>query len=440
MKVAIIGAGISGLSLAYFLKRAHLDVDITLFESSERPGGWVKSRIIDGDVFECGPRSFRITQSSKALLTLISELGLSHELIVASACSQTKYLAEGGKLVASPRSLFSLLTTKLGAKALLGVVKEIVYTKKERADISVADFFSNRFGKNFYTTFIDPLVAGIYAADPTSLSMQTAFADVFQLASQHNSCIVGAVMKKLTNRKRAFSHPLLGSVATLRSGLEILPRRLIEATPMHFFPSTRVTTIRKQGKGVEVILEKGKVHSFDHVFTTEIEPPFEGIEIEPLPRSSVVSISLGYKKKLLTQEGFGFLASSSQEKELLGCIFDSSVFYPQAKAFKTKLTVMLGGARAPDLVSLNENTLLAKAYHYVDKYLKITAAPEVAFVNYSLGAIPAYPVGYQGARAMLEQRVKNWPVTLLGMPFSGVSLPSCIAYAEEKSLQFSKMS
>lgn len=195
MKVAIIGAGISGLSLAYFLKRAHLDVDITLFESSDRPGGWLKSRIIEGDVFECGPRSFRITNSSKSLLSLISELGLGHELIAASTDSQTKYLIGSGKLIASPRSLLSLLTTKLGTAALLGIVKEIVHRKKESSDISVTDFFTKRFGKSFYLTFIDPLVAGIYAADPTYLSMQMAFPDIFQLASQNNSCLIGAFLK-----------------------------------------------------------------------------------------------------------------------------------------------------------------------------------------------------------------------------------------------------
>lgn len=205
---------------------------------------------------------------------------------------------------------------------------------------------------------------------------------------------------------------------------------------MHFFPSTKVVLIRKQGKGVEVVLEKGSVQLFDHVFTTEIEPHFEGVESIPLPRSSVVSISLGYKKNLLTQKGFGFLASTSEEKELLGCIFDSSVFYPQAKAFKTKLTVMLGGARASYIISENEKALFAKAYQYVKKYLKIDAAADVAFVNYCAGAIPAYPVGYVEATERLKQRLKSWSVTLLGMPFSGVSLPSCIAYSEEQARQF----
>ena len=55
-KIAIIGAGISGLSAAHFLKDRY---ELTVFEKEDSPGGLIKCRRVNGSLFHtCGGHVF----------------------------------------------------------------------------------------------------------------------------------------------------------------------------------------------------------------------------------------------------------------------------------------------------------------------------------------------------------------------------------------------
>ena len=63
--VAIIGAGISGLTCAFRLLQNGLDV--RLFEASDYPGGMIASEWCDGFLLESGPNSCRRTPDVEEL-------------------------------------------------------------------------------------------------------------------------------------------------------------------------------------------------------------------------------------------------------------------------------------------------------------------------------------------------------------------------------------
>ncbi len=431
MRIAIIGAGITGLSLAYFLKKSHPDIEIKIFEKDKRAGGWIQTRFIDGDPFECGPRSFRIGKRSAPFLELLQALGLEDEIVIASQQAQKKYLAVNGVLQQSPRSFLSLITSSLGRIALRGMRHDFFASASDASDESVDSFFTRRFGKECVDSFIDPLIAGIYASDPAMLSIRSSFPDLFEYEKQYGSVIIGSFLQAL--KKNKMKHPLQGAICSCKNGMETIIHALLEHVKEALYLETEVSAIQLTGQNVEVTTSKSQ-ELFDYVYvTTSYQLVDHIVPIPIVPAASVVTISLGYRDAQLQHEGFGFLASSLQERELLGVVFDSSVFPDQASSYRTKLSVMMGGHRAPDVIGYSEELLLEKALKYCSKYLHIRDTPEVHFVTRAPHAIACYPVNHYQTLQNIEDRLQKIPLALGGAQLYGVSLSDCVARAHSLS-------
>jgi len=424
-KIAIIGAGISGLSLAYFLQKQNPSADITIFEAADRVGGWIRSKHIDGDVFECGPRTLRVGKKSKALMQLIQELGLDNQLLVAHESSGTKYLANEGSLIQTPRSIWSLLSTQLGRVAVRGLMKDLFACSSDQEDESVSSFFSRRFGKHFVDTFIDPMMAGIYAASPERISMQSAFPDLFDREKRYRSLLFGSLIEFLSEPQ--WSHPFLGSIATFRDGMETLSREILQSLSASIYLNTKVHDVSMDNGGVIIRLPQEEAY-FDRVISTT-HPAWarKCIEVPEVPMTSVAAISLGFKKEYDIPNGFGFLTSHYEEKELLGVVFDSCSFPEQALTYRTKLSVMMGGSRAPYLLDCSEDDLREKACAYCKKYLHINDVPDVSQVTYARNAIAVYPIHHQLTIKKMERYLQGKPISFIGASLYGVSLSDCVA-------------
>ncbi|MDB6081808.1 MAG: hemY [Chlamydiia bacterium] len=382
-KVLIVGAGISGLSLAWYLQGQ--DVDITLVEASSRVGGWIQTKIINDFLFECGPRSFR------GQLPLIEELGLQGELIQASA--HTKYLAYQGRLERVPDGPLSFLTTQLGRKCLSAMLTYPFRRKQTEGDETVASYFEKRFGKDFVDTFIDPLCAGIYASEPSLLSMKACFP------------------------KRARSK----GIFSFRSGMETLPKKMASLLDADIILDSQVVAFQEYRDGIEVMCGTNKKMFCDELFFTV---PIPGVSPE-VATNSVVTVSLGYSESHRNFSGFGFLASSKEEKYLLGVVFDSAVFPEQSGPYKTRLSVMMGGSKARELLLWDEAALKELAHSFVKKYLRFEKTPLMSEVTKCEDAIYAYSVGHLARVPPISSRkIQN-----LGAHLYGVSIPDCIKSA-----------
>src|SRR5438874_10673890 len=175
-KVVIVGAGISGLSLAYRLHQLHPAAEITVLEQRDRPGGtcWTERR--DGFQVEIGPNGF--LDSKPTTLALCRDLGLGDRLLPASdAASRNRYLFLDGRLRRLPNSLGTFLRSDLlswrGKLAFLG--ERFRPRRRATDDESIDAFARRRAGAEVAEVFADALVTGIYAGDPALLSMPATF-------------------------------------------------------------------------------------------------------------------------------------------------------------------------------------------------------------------------------------------------------------------------
>jgi oxygen-dependent protoporphyrinogen oxidase len=188
----ILGGGISGLALAWYLKKKYQEtIHLTIIEKSSRAGGWIRSIQQQGFLFEEGPRSCRTKGAGIATLELIEELGLENEVIAASPHAKKRYLYTGKQLRCLPQGIISSLFSPLTRGILPALWKEWRKAPEKCEDESIYDFFARRFSPEIAEQFIDPMVAGIYAGDIRQLSLRSCFPQLHRWEQEYGSLTKG---------------------------------------------------------------------------------------------------------------------------------------------------------------------------------------------------------------------------------------------------------
>ncbi len=394
-KIAILGAGITGLSLAWFLKKQGFSV--TLFEKEARPGGWIRTANHQDNIFEWGPRSLR-AHDAEATLSLIEEMSLSSDILYSSPESKVRYILRNGKLE----------KIKLNGRLLLGCVRDLFAKRGDLPDESVHSFFARRFSKHIADHYADALIKGIYAGDSTQISMKTCFPSLWEMEQKSRSLIMGSLFQKKT-----------GGIITLKNGMESLVLKLQDHLKEDLVLNTEIQSL----------------NDFEQVISTL--PAYNLSSLLPksklkdlllkLPFASVGVVHLGYREDVNPYKGFGYLVPSCENEKILGTVFDSSAFPDQNADLKTRLTVMIRGVHSD---------LKAIAKEAVAKHLKIQEVPDVMESFTAKNAIPQYPVGFPDMLNQIHEAKKEFPrLSILGTSFYGVSVNQCILSAKQFAFQ-----
>src|SRR5438270_4550467 len=226
-RVLILGAGISGLAVAYRLQQMLPDADITILEPRDRPGGTIWTERRDGFQVEIGPNGFLDTKPTT--VQLCRDLGLGDRLLAASdAAAKNRYLFLDGRLRPLPGGLLSFLGSGLltwrGKLAFL--MERFRQTRPDLADESIDAFARRRAGREVAEVFADALVTGIHAGDPRLLSLRAAFPRIAALEREHGSVIKGlgrtARQRRAAARARGEAYEPPGKMWSFRDGLRLL--------------------------------------------------------------------------------------------------------------------------------------------------------------------------------------------------------------------------
>lgn len=411
MKIAVIGAGISGLSLAWYLqKRFEKAVSVTIFEQSSVPGGMMQT-VHEPMMHERGPHTLR----GSDVAALVEELGIEEQCVYAVGAKK-KYIAKAGRLVEVPTTLKALCTESFGRSILQGIFRSFFHRAESFSDETIYGYFSRRFGERFCTQLIDPLVAGIWAGDPKQLSMKSCFP---------NGCDVGGFFQK--------KHPLF----SFREGVAFLPCVLAKKLDAAVYYNTAVLQLIEREKEVVVVTEQSTLF-FDRVYSTIPAYALQSLLLQSDPLKSllgsiayvpVAAVVLGYDRAFVN--GFGFLCAANEERELLGCIFDSSLFLQHNGSFGTRLTLLFGGARFREVTELSVAALQEKALRYVIKYLNCQDSPSFIQTYTIPYAIAQYEQRHEILVGILEEMQQQRRLQLLGASFYGVGVNDCVRQAKK---------
>ncbi len=448
-KVVILGAGISGLTLAWYLKKFFKDtIEITIVEKNPYIGGFLQTKVIDNFLFETGPHTIRAKAiEGPAVLDLLQELGLNHELLLTDPCVKNRYLWLNDRLSKIPENPFSLILSPVTRTHLKTLFKESCVLPKTDEDESVYDFISRRLNAEIAETIIDPMMSGIYAGDIKKLSANACLPYLKGLEKKYGSIIKGFRKSK---KEMTTNSPLLhkSKIFSFRNGLKSLPQAFLKKLKISYLLSTPVTSLDFSSDKVKVRTPE-KVLDADYVFSTLssqtlsplLKPHNEKIAtyLDQIPLHSIITINLGYPEKLPIKKGFGYLIPSKEQEDILGVIQSSNMLsehnhFPN----ETRLSLMLGGAKRPDLLDYDDKELLLISANALNRHLGIKQHPNTSCITRHYHAIPQYLIGHH-QRVELIENIQNTitpNLQLLGWSFYGVSIPACISKAREVASLF----
>jgi protoporphyrinogen/coproporphyrinogen III oxidase len=442
---AVVGGGITGLAAAHTLARAGHPV--RLFEAGQVLGGPLQSELTDGWLVEAGPNSLQ--ESSAELSALLTELGLDAEKVYAQPEAKNRYILRGGQPVAAPASPPALLSSKLFSwRAKLRLFAEFAQRPRRRpADVSLATFVRDHFGRELVDYGLNPFVAGIYAGDPEQLSAQHAFPSLWAIEREHGSILRGQI-KAAKARRAAGGRAGPPPIITFAQGLARLPASLAAALPADTIErNARVTALRpgapwrltwvRDGMAREetfagVILTTPAAGLAQLVIGAAEERPLA--ELAEIIYPPVASLFLGYRREQVAHplDGFGMLVPAVERSRLLGVLFSSSLFPGRAPAGHVALTVMVGGLRDPALGEAALAKLLPLVREELARLLGVSGEPVFVRHNAWPRAIPQYNLGYERFLNRMRAVETAHPGLLIGGHVrDGIAVPACLAAGQK---------
>ena len=443
-RVAIVGAGISGLSAAYWIREAGHDV--TVYEQTDRVGGVIQTIGDSGYLFEAGPNSF--LDNALDTLDLCASLGLSDELEKRPIRQNARFIFVNGRLREVPLGPAGLLTTGIVSRsAKIRLLKEPFITANGTPDDeSLACFVRRRFGEEILDNVVTPMISGVYAGDPENLSLQATFPTLYDLEREHGS-IIGGMFRKMLGRRT--SHEPGSKMKRLRSrnlcsfkhGMAVLPTRIAERLGNRIYFSTKVTRIDRSPNGFRLSTEGQTPASgfFDAVVLAVpafqlshlLEPHVPELceYLESIPHNRLIVVAIGCPKSQVDYDcnGFGFLVPRNQGVRILGSIWSSSIFSGRAPNEHHAFTVFIGGGLDPAAYDLTDSELSEQ----IRRDLERTVGAHGPFSKTQIvrweRAIPQYPIGHVKKIQQLREQCSGIPgLFLSGNYFDGVSTNDCI--------------
>lgn len=469
-RVAVVGGGVSGLAAAYRLLESaaeqRLAIEVTLLEASNRLGGVIGTRSYGDFIVETGPDSF-ITQKPWAI-DLCRRLGLERRIIGTNDRNRRTFVAWNGRLHPLPDGfimlapskwkpfLTSSLFTWFGKVRM--AIELLLPRRKQVSDESLSAFVTRRFGKEALEKVAQPMIGGVYTADPEKLSMLATFPRFVLLEQDWGSVIRGLIEERQEAAEpRSTSDPgrtaagesgaRYSMFVSLDEGMQLLVDTLAERLPRDSLrldsPVSRVVPKPAAEDGWEIVLASGETLTFEGVIlataskvsarlVADFDPDLSA-ELDSIRAASSAVLNLVYARKDIPHDldGFGFVVPAIEKRSIIACSFSTVKFAGRAPEGKVILRVFLGGALQPDVYAMTDDEIEAAARADLDCYLGIKAHPLSVSLTRHPDAMPQFHVGHLDLVSRIELRLKaHRGLSLAGNSYRGVGIPDCIHSGE----------
>jgi len=433
MRVVVIGGGISGLATAFYVRRARPDVELTVLEAAPRLGGTMVTREINGFCFEGGSNGF--LSNKPYTLDLVRDAGAESLLLPSNDAARIRYIYSDAlhRLPESPPAF--LATPLLSWRGKLRVLSELFTpARRDIADESLRDFGYRRVGKEFTDTFLDPMSAGIYASTAAKLSVHAAFPAVVRLEREY-----GGLFKGMVKRRKRRAGPG-GRLMSFQGGVGTFIEHLGEVLGDAVRTDVKARSLRRVDDGYRLLTREGEIGADAIVLATPAYAAARMLRhldddlaywLGQVGYTPIAVVGFGYRELAHPLKGFGLLTTAASQQEILGVLWDSSIFPDRAPAGKKSLRVMIGGQRNSELALRSEDELIGIARRGLAQTMGVNETPAVTFVKRWRRGIPSYRLGHLANVERIFARVANqWPgIYLNSNAYWGIGLNDCVGNA-----------
>lgn len=453
-RIAVIGGGISGLAAAHRLNEIDPTIEVALFERGSRLGGVLHT------VHEQG---FQVEQSADNFITtvpwgldLCRRVGLADELVQTNPAFRQTFVVRRGRLHKLPDGFLMMAPTRLWPLAITPILSPFgkaraaleffLPPRRTDDDESMANFARRRLGREVFERLIEPLVAAVYAADMEKLSLDATLSQFREMEREH-----GSLIRAMRARKK--KAPAARGDSGARYSMFVTPRRglssLIEATAARLPAgtarlATEVRQIAFDDGRWRIETDRGPVESFDALILAT--PAYETARLlEPLDRalaadlasiehSGTAIVSVAYRREQVGHrlDGMGAVMPAVEKSPILACSFSSQKYVHRAPEGTVLLRVFAGGARRPELATMDDRQLRPLVLNELKKLLRIEGEPIFENIAHWPRTMPQYHVNHRRLVARIETAAAKLPrLALAGNAYHGVGIPHCIHSGEE---------
>ncbi len=458
--VIVVGAGVSGLAAAHRLtelaRAESRSLELRVLEARSRVGGAILTRRREGFLVEAGPDSF-ITQKPWAL-ALCRRLGLENELIPTNPdCRRTFVVRDGtlhpvpeGFLLLAPSRILPMLTSRLFSwpgKLRMGL--DLVIPRRDHGldgDESLASFVRRRLGTEALERIAQPLVGGIYTADPENLSLRATMPRFLDMEREHRSLILAMRRgRRAAGRAAAESGARYSMFVSLRGGMSVLTDALLARLPAGAVETDApVRRLLHAPDGWSVQLADGSARTARAVILTcqahetapileSLDPPLAA-ELATIDYASSATMTMAFRREQVRHrlDGFGFVVPAVEQRTLMAATFSSIKFPGRAPQGRLLIRAFLGGATQPHVYALPDRDMQDGVRADLRDLIGLCGEPEFVELYRWPRSMPQYPVGHLRRVAVIRRMAARWPgLALAGNAFGGVGVPDCVQSGEQ---------
>jgi oxygen-dependent protoporphyrinogen oxidase len=458
-RIAIVGAGISGLAAALRLRVIEPGLEITVFERDERAGGKIQTEHVDGFVIEAGPDAF--LSSKRGGVGLSHALGLDELMVSPVAENRRSFVLSRGRLIPLPQGLSGLVPGELRPmfqSRLLSPLGKLRMTldfvippRHAPEDESLASFITRRFGTEMYERMIEPLLSGIYAGDGARLSLAATFPQLRASEVTHGGILKGAIAQKNEAAIRQEGQVPKRGFLSFGEGMSVLVDAAVEAAERsgtRFRYRAECTGLRKNpaGQGYQLTVDdngRKSDHTFDGVIVAtptraavtllaDVAPPAS----EALARIEHVTtalIAIAFPEAQLTRplNGYGYVVPRAENREVMAMTWVSSKWSHRAPEGQVLIRAFVGRAGQTSALSGDDQSLIDLTLEELREVLGLSVTPTLTRVFRWERGMPQYNMGHLELVDDVESCIaRTSGIDIAGNMLRGVGIPDCIVSGE----------
>jgi len=434
VRIGIVGAGLSGLATAFYLRRALPAAELVVFEAEAAPGGKLHTEEIEGFRFEAGANGFLTNKPDS--LRLVEDSGATQYLLPSSDLARKRYIYTD-RLHRMPESppLFAKSKLLTWPQKLRVLGEFVVPARRDGADETLREFGDRRLGRAFTSVFLDAMSAGIYGSTPEKISVAAAFPLVVALEREH-----GGLFRGMLARRKSGAGPG-GVLTSTTGGIGTLVRHLRGMIEAEWRFAEPVQAVERLGAGFRIHASRGTTE-VDRVVVcatsyaaAEMLQPLDAElarRLAAIEYSPIAVVGFGYRSLSDPLDGFGLLTTTSARLPVLGVLWDSSIFPDRAPTGCKSVRIMIGGQRNPELVAQDDAGLIRTAREGLARTMGLAQDPDVTFVKRWERGIPSYAPGHiASVDAIFEQAGRTPGLYLNCNAYRGIAMNDCAKNSRE---------
>ena len=473
-RIAVIGAGVSGLTTAWHLERLLPSAQVDVFESARQIGGVIQTIHADPFLVELGADNFATLVPDA--VRMVEEMGVRDEFMGPKPDHRIALVVRDGNVLPIPNGFSLMQPTRLSsvlaspvlspAGRLRLLAEFFVRQRTADEDESVESFAVRRLGRECFDRLVEPIVGGIFTARAETLSMQAAMPQFVAMEREYGGLIRGAIAKRNSQSRaersaRQATGARYDQFLAPKQGMSWWLNQIAKSLRNAIQLDRRVDNLHKNAENLWTVntrsasdsSERSQSHTGYHAVCLALPSPRSALLLKPshprlasllerIPYASSAVAVLAIKRSEIRPKAFcfGVVVPKLENRDCLAISLASEKYEGRCPRDLVLVRVFMGGAIRPELMDKSDDELLGLARKEVKELLGASSLPRWQTLVRWNEAMPQYMVGHPQLVVSIRQTLQDdKSLRLVGNAFDGVGIPQCVRLARQSAEHFASL-